>query len=264
MRRSGGRRARVAPTTPTSTATATTAGSRTHHRVTANVDDVASDVESGAGHARGDGEPLGPGPGVGELGQRQRAGVGQHPEQAHREHGVRHAEAHQPDARGPADGPAPAQADPDQRAENARADGGGGGSQPAAEEGDAARGQHRDRADPRSTAVTDDGEGEGRQQDTDPARRHQPREHGDGRDQVSQGRCLGDLRHRERPSAAPVRPRHRHPGHMAHHRPGGLRPAQGSPTADGQVYDARADPGAPRPARGRHRVAGTPQDGHRA
>ena len=27
---------------------------------------------------------------------------------------------------------------------------------------------------------------------------------------------------------------------MAHHRPGGLRPAQGSPTADGQVYDARA------------------------
>ena len=37
MRRSGGRRARVAPTTPTSTATATTAGSRTHHRVTANV-----------------------------------------------------------------------------------------------------------------------------------------------------------------------------------------------------------------------------------
>ena len=204
-------------------------------------DDGASDVESGAGHARGGGEPLGPGPGVGELGQRQRAGVGQHPEQAHREHGVRHAEAHQPDARGPADGPAPAQADPDQRAENARADGGGGGSQPAAEEGDAARGQHRDRADPRSTAVTDDGEGEGRQQDTDPARRHQPREHGDGRDQVSQGRCLGDLRHRERPSAAPVRPRQRHPGHMAHHRPGGLRPAQGSPTADGQVYDARAD-----------------------
>ena len=87
-------------------------------------DDGASDVESGAGHARGGGEPLGPGPGVGELGQRQRAGVGQHPEQAHREHGVRHAEAHQPDARGPADGPAPAQADPDQRAENARADGG--------------------------------------------------------------------------------------------------------------------------------------------